>query len=205
MMNALKVVAAIGVLFAAAIPGHGEDRLAEAVDRLRGADCVAIEFLSITRSDFFDYVDTTDGEVYLAADSRYRVRLGPDTYLHTGDTLYSYSAKHNQVTVEGGMSYLGEAEQVSWLRRLDHWYDWQAEGPWLYSLDLKESEPAGDLPGQMTVRVDSLDRVIEWLEYEDINGDLNRLLIRSQRLDSPCRDTLFDPRFPDSVEVITLP
>ncbi len=196
---------AIGILVMIPAIGSGADKLAEAVDQLRGADCAAIEFLSIARSDFFSYVDTVYGEVYLAADGRYRVRLGPDTYLHTGDTLYSHSAKHNQVTVESGMSYLGQAEQVSWLRRLDHWYEWSSDGPWLYRLTRKESDTAGDLPGRMTVRIDSLRSTIDWLEYKDINDDLNRLIIHRQRLDSPCQDSLLTPRFPDTVEVIKLP
>lgn len=197
----------LAISLLAVTPGFGadSDRLADAVSRLRGADCIAIEFLSMTKSYFFDHIDTVDGDAYLATDSRYRVRLGPDTYLHTGDTLYSYSALHNQVTVEGGMSYFGQAEHVNWLRRLDDWYNWRPENSWLFRLTRKESGTPNDLPEEMKVRVDSLQERIKWLEYEDINDDLNRLIIRRQRLDFPCRDSLLAPHFPDSVEIIRLP
>lgn len=204
MISTLRM-AVISLVAACTVSTVKADGLSEVVDDLREADCVRMTFLSVTTSDFFGYVDSVDGNVYFAADNRYRVSFGPDTYLYTGDTLYSYSAKYNQVTIEPAMRYLSHAEQVNWLRQLDRWYDWEVGSAGHYALVRKDDDLPGDLPDRMTVSIDSVAGRIAWIEYEDINGDENRLIVNEQRLDSKCRDSLFVPDFPDSAEIIIMP
>ena len=87
------------------------------------ADCSRFEFISILESEIFDSVDSTLGSALIASDGRYRVTIGPDEYLRTAELLFSYSTENNQVTVERFELAGSTDESISFITRLDDYYE----------------------------------------------------------------------------------
>ena len=171
---------------------------------LASGACTRLEFWSVIESEIFDQVDSTRCQAYVAADGRYRLELGPDTYVATGDKLYSYSPANNQVTVETMAPEQGVSSEISVMTRLDVYYKTVIIDPdSRYLLTLRPAD-AGSLPDSLDVFLDSRARRIEQITYYDINEELNRLVfIEMVPLDT-CDTTRFVPDFPDSVETVEL-
>ena len=180
----------------------------ESFDRIKkqlsSAGCTSLEFISIIESDIFSSVDSTEGRGIIADDGRYRIELGGDVYLSTGELLYSYSENHNQVTV----GYLGPdaeaAPEVSFLTRLDEFFETTIIRAGREYLLIQKSDDVSGLPDSLRVYLDSTEEQIERLEYYDINEELNRIIIEDLATDTACDTSHFMPDFPDTVEVIEL-
>ncbi len=193
------ILAMIGVTSFAA-----EDRFGAIKDQLAEAPCVQFDFISVVESDIFDVIDSTGGMAVLARDGRYRIEIGPDTYLNDGEFLFCYAPDNNQVTIEPHDSSGGIDEEVSFLTRLDEIYqthDLKTDG--CYRLVRRDST-SSDLPDTMIVWLDEDHQRIERLEFFDINDDHNALILLGQELRTTCREQLFVPDFPDSVERVRL-
>lgn len=172
--------------------------------KLKNSDCTYFEFLTTIESKIFDIVDSSYGEAYIARDGRYKVTVGPDIYLYDGDTLYTYFWENNQVIMERPDTSNPVASEISFVVKLDEWYDSKAlkqKNSW----QLKKKENIeGDIPDSMTLMINPGISEISLIEYFDINQDLNRIKIIKQRSDSLCKAKEFLPDFPDSVEKVRL-
>src|SRR5574341_1450165 len=176
----------------------------EVKSNLSNSNCTRFEFLSTIDSKVFDAVDSAFGQAYIAKDGRYKIEVGADLYLFDGDTVYTYFWENNQVIMEKPDSSDLVADEISFVVKLDEWYD---------SKSLKEKNSyrwvrkkgiVGDIPDSMVIKVNDKKSVIESIEYLDINGDLNRIEIIKQVSDSTCDKLRFQPEFPDSVEKVRL-
>jgi len=171
---------------------------------LSRSDCIHFDFLSTVDSKIFDTIDSASGVAYIAKDGRYYIEVGPDIYLFDGDTLYTYFWENNQVIIEKPDSADLVASEISFVMKLDEWYDSKSlKQKNSYRL-VRKKDIEGDIPDSMIIRVSDKSLDIEMIEYFDINGDLNRIKILKQESDSSCDNSRFQPEFPDSVEKVRI-
>lgn len=176
----------------------------EVKSNLSNSNCTHFEFLSTIDSKVFDAVDSAFGLAYIAKDGRYKIEVGPDLYLFDGDTVYTYFWENNQVIMEKPDSSNLVADEISFVVKLDEWYDSKSlKKKNSYRL-VRKKGIVGDIPDSMVIKVNDKKSVIESIEYFDINGDLNRIEIIKQVSDSTCDNLRFQPEFPDSVEKVRL-
>ena len=192
------------MVLALSVIAQTDDDFDRVKSRLAGAGCVRLEFASIIESEIFDLVDSTSGTACLASDGRYHVTLGPDSYLYDGRLLWSFSHENNQVLIETVGDTTGHGREITFVTRLDEFYDtFSLPTRNRYRLLLRPGI-TGDLPDSMTVVIDGDPPAIRRLEYYDINDEFNRIELLNQQLDSVCADDDFIPAFPDSVETVKL-
>jgi hypothetical protein len=120
--------------------------------------------------------------------------------------LYSYSKPNNQVTIEQLDPRVTQSEEIAFITRLDDYYRTLPGTDNAYRLMLVDST-ARSLPDSMEVVLAqdaSGNPRLDFLEYFDINEDLNRIVFKSQTFAKECDSAGFEPNFPDSVEVIRL-
>lgn len=188
------------LLFSCARAGDSFDKLK---DKLAGAKCVRLDFLSIIESDIFERIDTTRGTAYIADDGRYLVVLGDDEYLYNLELLYSYSKVNNQVTIEKIDSRTGE--DVVFVMRLDSLYNTAVVRKDLeYRLVKKDSVFESNIPDSLDLFMEPDKLVLVEIKYFDVNDELNRIVFLRQDFGSVCDENRFTPQFPDSVEKIEL-
>ena len=200
----MKILIPLVFLLLAAGIAAASDPLDEIKTRMAGAECCRFEFISILESDVFDTVDSTRGTALIAADGRYRVNIGPDEYLKTPEMLYSYSGLQNQVTVEKVEGAITPDETISFITRLDDYYAIvERVKNREYSLTLRDTT-AVDLPGAMTLFLSDPPHRLDRLEFLDLNDDRNRIVFLSSEYQSACAADAFEPRYPDSTDVIKL-
>ncbi len=182
----------------------GADRFDEVKAKLAEAVCTRFEFRSIVESSVFDQVDSMDGTAYLAHDGRFNITLGPDQYLFDGTNLYSYSAENNQVVIEQLDDTEMVSKEISFITKLDKFYNTQSIKPdSLYRL-LKKAGVKGDIPDSITVSVARRELKLDHLEYYDVNDERTVIVILNQQPDTVCSKREFQPVFPDSVERLKL-
>ncbi len=181
-------------------------RAADSFERIKAdlanSDCSRFEFVSILESSIFDIVDSTEGEAYIASDGRYHITLAGDQYLFDGAHLYSYSEENNQVVIETPDSGYVRSDEISYITRLDDYYQTIEVTPDSQYRLLKRPGVVGDIPDSMTVTVNSSRMMLELITYFDVNEELNRIVIRNQTVESKCAQSSFEPAFPDSAETI---
>jgi outer membrane lipoprotein-sorting protein len=170
----------------------------------RKAACSEIEFISVLESKVFDEVDSTNGLMYLADNGRYWLEIGPDQYLMTHSELYSFSGENNQVTIEQVDTSAQGPSEISLLRRLDELYETHIITPGREYRLIRKSKDSDNLPDTMLVYLDAAGKRLDRLEYKDINGDQNRILIQEYRYQKDCNEKRFEPNFPESAERIKL-
>ncbi len=199
--NRLNSLIWVVVLAAIFTTGAGFD---ETKRNLAKYECTHFEFLSTVDSKVFDVIDSAHGIAYFANDGRYYVEVGQDVFLFDGDSLYSYFWDNNQVIIERPDSTNPVASEISFVMKLDEWYDSKSLKEKNRFRLVKKKGLKGDIPDSMIIMIDSKNALIETIEYFDINDDLNRIMILEQQADSVCRGTRFEPSFPDSVERIRI-
>ena len=61
-----------------------------------------------------------------------------------------------------------------------------------------------NVPDSLIVAVRPDTTLLNWIEYYDVNGELNRIVLLEQTTSETCPDSLFVPAYPDSVERVRL-
>lgn len=171
---------------------------------LAKAKCTRFEFLSIIESEVFDQTDSSFGTAYVAHDGRFSVTIGADQYLFDGSNVYSYSAENNQVVIEKAARKEEISREISFITRLDEFYETRTIKPDSSYRLVKKADVTGDIPDSVTVFIARDSLHLERLEYYDINEERTVIVILEQQTDSVCSETLFEPAFPDSVEKVRL-
>ncbi|HKK20265.1 MAG TPA: hypothetical protein VJ983_02250, partial [candidate division Zixibacteria bacterium] len=69
---------------------------------------------------------------------------------------------------------------------------------------VKKGDAEGDFPDSMTVTIDSDKLLLKKIEYFDVNDELNTITLIKQDYHAVCKQELFEPNFPDSVERVRL-
>ena len=130
--------------------------------------------------------------------------IGSDQYLYDSKHLYTYSKINNQVIVETPNDSGVIVGEISFITNIDKWYSTQVvDKNSKYRLLLKNSSLAGmDMPDSMTVYVTESSRSFDSLAFFDINEDRNVIQFLCQILVSVCTEELFEPSFPDSVDIV---
>jgi outer membrane lipoprotein-sorting protein len=173
--------------------------------RIAEADCVSFEFLSVLSSSVFDTRDSSRGTAQIARDGRYVIVLGNDVYLCNGKSAYTYSPSTNQVIVEPLDSGRVASKEISFLTRLDEYYETRCiEANQKYRLTKKVDVSAGNIPDSMLVIIDTGRQQIDHIDYLDVNDEQVRVVLTEQKLDLECNDSVFVPAFPDSAETVKL-
>lgn len=205
MKKTALIVAAACLCLMSSRTGLAADRFDDVKKSLSEAVCTHIAFLSIIESNIFDQVDTAEGWADIARDGRYRIAVGTDEYLASNGTLYSYSKRHQQVTVEQLPPDMDRSTEISFVIRLDDFFKTVILHPDSSYKLYRTSDDVVGLPDSLTVTLRSDKAQIEQIEYIDINGELNRIEFLSIEPSDSCDQGRFDPNYPDAVEVITLP
>lgn len=202
-MRKLSLFLWLVVCLASAVGAHG-DSFDEIKARLAKAGCNRFVFRSILQSSIFRQTDTTSGEAYIAADGRYRVTVGEDTYINDGRTLYSYSAAGNQVVEQRVDSTTAFSKEVSYLTRLDEFFKTRIlKADSEYRL-VKKTGRMQNLPDSMHFVINKKTLTIERFEYLDVNDERVRIELLKQSSSETCTEARFVPDFPDSVERVRL-
>lgn len=205
MKKTALLVAAFGVCIFSARAGLAGDRFSEIKKTLSEAGCTHVEFLSIIESNIFDQVDTAEGWADIARDGRYRIAVGTDEYLAADGKLYSYSKRHQQVTVEQLPPDMDRSTEISFVIRLDDFFKTVMLRPDSSYTLYRTSDDVVGLPDSLTVTIRADRSEIAEIVYLDVNGELNRIEFQSIEPSPSCDPRRFEPNYPDSVEIITLP
>ncbi len=205
MLKSLLLASVIGFGLTVA---HGTDHSAfeQMKQEFADADCLAVHFLSITESEVFGDIDTLDASALIARSGRYLIDLGSDVYAYDGQTLISYSRIEAQATLEKRSADDPASELVTVLTRLDELYA-------TTDLGTAEAFRLTRRRATSTVFPESIDLLVaykdnnsvrlDYLEYQDANGDRNRLVFsRVEALD--CPDDVGQLIVPDTVDIIYL-
>ncbi|MBU0982633.1 MAG: hypothetical protein KKA42_02100 [candidate division Zixibacteria bacterium] len=198
------LLAALSVITAVVAAGAADEPFEAFKQATTQAGCNRFTFLYVLESDVFDTVDTTRGAAIMSADGRYRVDIGPDTYLYDLTFLYSYSSDNNQVTVERLADPVAVQREVSFVARLDDYYTSNIVQPGLEYHLMRRDSTDSSIPTSMTVFLRPGEAELDRLEFLDINDDLNRMLVLNHEVLTECATAAFLPNFPDSVETIRL-
>ncbi|MCP4684381.1 MAG: outer membrane lipoprotein carrier protein LolA [bacterium] len=181
-----------------------EDRLEQVKKSMSESQCYEIKFLSIVESDVFNSVDTTKGEAYLSLDGRYSVKIGTDRYVYDREFLYSYSKEQNQVTIEPFDHRNAPIEEVTFIVRLDEYYETHTvKRDREYRL-LRIDTTGADLPDSLRLFLEPKKAKIDRIEFFDLNEDLNSIVFRSQKAKSKCSNKKLFLDYPDDASVIRM-
>ncbi len=173
--------------------------------KLRGSECVHIQFVSVVSSSIFESVDTARGDATFGRSGKYRINLRKDTYLFDGADLYSFSYDNQQVTIEKVDSGQQFGAEVSFITRLDEIYKTRILRPdSLYRL-VKIARGYSGVPDSMIVTIDRRNHRIGKIEYLDVNDEPTSVVFLDEATSATCNPAEFRPDFPDSVQVVKLP
>ncbi len=169
------------------------------------APMVILKVDLITSSKIFESSDTSSGTISIADDGRYCARLGNDTYLFDGKCIWEVSAENRQATKQ----CLKEGEKFEnrlfFLKDLSNYYKPSAikkDAQYLLILKRKHSSA---LPDSLNLHLDSGSSSISKIDYHDLNGDLNEVIIKKQSILKEIDKSAFLIKLPDSTEVINIP
>jgi len=179
------------------------DALEAVKSKFSSGDCTYFEFANIIESKIFGVIDTIHGSAYIAQDGRYKIEIGSDVFLYDGSLLYTYFLETNQLLIEKPDSGKLVSDEISFVIKLDEWYDSKANSKNSYALKKKEGVE-GDIPDSLELITNIADSTIVEIRYIDINEDLNRVKFLKQKTDSSCSAKGFEQDFPDSVEKVKL-
>lgn len=178
------------------------DRLTE---ELRSAGCISIDFVSIVTSDIFESVDSVSGTANLARDGRFHVRLGDDWFVQDSASLTSYNSNQHQVTIEQRPPDSSHAHEVTFLTRLDQWFDSRIlQSQKQYHLRRKRTAPAS-LPDSLSVWLSNDRKRLERFTFRDENGDVHTIVIQQMHLSATCKTGQFLPAIPAGADIVRLP
>lgn len=180
------------------------DKFDKIKGELKAAGCVRLEFLSILHSSIFRQTDTSHGTALIARDGRYRVTLGTDQFLNDARHLYSYSQENDQVIVEGVDSSIAFSKEVSYITRLDDFFETYVDRVGSVYRLVRTAVGVRNIPDSLRITLSKEKDRIERLEYRDVNGELVSIILERQELRVTCEDREFEPDFPDSVERVKL-
>ncbi len=192
----------LALLLAAANSFGQVDPFAGVKASMSKAACCHYEFLSIVESKVFETIDTTQGTAVIASDGRYYITIGPDEYLKTSDSLYSYSQTESQLTVESTPPGTQSQESVSFITRLDDYYSTQVRVPQRHYFLRRTDTAAVDLPDSLTVVMTEGKARLDRLVYFDANDDLNQIVFKKCEYLDKCDEKALVPHFPGSAEII---
>ncbi len=204
MMNKRLIITGLALCMLVATATGAGDTFEKIKKELAGAEFCRMEFLSILESEVFQSVDTTQGHAYFAVDGRYVVKIGPDTYLYDNETLYSYSETQNQVTVERLAPSQARRDDVSFVTRLDDYYETFPVTPNAEYRLVKTVQEAESIPDSLRLFVNGESGQLDRIEFIDLNEDINRIIFLDVTVSDICDTAMFIPQFPDSVETIRL-
>ncbi|RKX27812.1 MAG: hypothetical protein DRP47_05985 [Candidatus Zixiibacteriota bacterium] len=206
MRNIVVILISVSLIIATLVNSEsGQQDTFELIKvELAQAACVKFEILTKIESSVFNDVDSAQGSAVIAADGRFNVVIGSDQYLYDSKHLYTYSKINNQVIVETPNDSGVIVGEISFITNIDKWYSTQVvDKNSKYRLLLKNSSLAGmDMPDSMTVYVTESSRSFDSLAFFDINEDRNVIQFLCQILVSVCTEELFEPSFPDSVDIV---
>ncbi len=181
------------------------DKIQPLMTRFSDSPMINMNILIITRSPIFGNIDTTVGDVKIAADDRYYARFNDDIYLFDGHCVWEYSADNNQVTKDcykKGEVYENELTALKDLKA--HYYLECMIPDSLYRFKVKPDQNK-NLPDSLIVTLDRRPGTLAYFSYNDLNGDVNDVIMLNYEFYDKIDPADFDVKFPDSVEVITLP
>ncbi len=180
---------------------RSEDQFDKIKADLNSSGCVMISFISIIESDIFDSEDSLVSSLCLDSNGRYLLNAGSDSYLYDLTNLYSYSADNAQVTVERSDPNSLFYQSISFIKKIDTTFLTEKISDNSYFLT-KRAKQNKSIPDSLLLTLDLKHNMISELEFRDINGERNRIVILKQELQNTCSDSTFLPNYPDSVEWI---
>ncbi len=191
----------------AAFPARAEEtgKIYPLMTRFSDAVMIKMQLLIVTRSPIFGNIDTTVGDVKIAADDRYCARFNDDIYLYDGDCIWEYSAENNQVTKDCYDDGEVFENELTALKNLKEHYNLDCMIPdSLYRFYIKPNQNKS-LPDSLVVTLDRIPGNLACISYNDLNGDINDIIMLDYEFLDEAITTDFQVNFPDSVEIITLP
>ena len=171
---------------------------------LSQAECIKLEFISITESDIFETIDSITGQGIISIDNKYNISIGDDIFINDRLNLYSYSKENNQVIIEKSENSSKSIEEITFLKKLDKLFNTSIIVKNKKYRLIKKNDVKSELPDSMIVLINNKKKMIERIIYHDMNDDENTILIKLIDLSSPCVPDDFIPDFPESADRIKL-
>ncbi len=178
------------------------DSLEKIKEKLKNANCMHYQFISIVESDVFDSVDSAYGEALFSKKGQYNITISDEVYVYDLKNYYTYVASNNQLIIEKGDGNAND--DILFITKLDEFYKSFILQPDLLYRLVKKENVNGDFPDSLIVKTDKKSQKITEISFYDINDELNRIVFTSLIYQSLCNDSLFIPNFPDSVERVKL-
>ena len=161
------------VLAVSAAQSEETGKIETLMTRFSDSPMIKMNILIITRSPIFDNIDTTVGDVRIAADDRYYARFNDDIYLFDGHCVWEYSADNNQVTKDCYKKGEVYENELTALKDLKAHYDLECMIPdSLYRFKVKPDQNK-NLPDSLIVTLDRRPGTLAYFSYNDLNGDVN--------------------------------
>ncbi len=203
-----KVALVVILLFTDLTPVSGADK-GDKFDIIKSdlssARQVKLDVAITVTSKIFKDIDSSAGKVAIADDGRYFARFNHDVYLFDGKCTWEISTEYRQATkrcLKDGEKF---ENRLVFLKNLDEFYISQPiKKDFIYHLTCRDCKDS-PMPDSLTIYLDKSADRINRLEYFDLNGDLNRVYILSEKPAAVVEDSLYHFNLPDSMEVITLP
>lgn len=182
-----------------------DEQFLEILHQIAASKMVTFDIASVVNSKVFEDTDSTAGLIIIADDGRYFAQFKNDLYLFDGRCLWEISSQNRQAAKrcpEEGEKF---TNRLSFLKSLEsHFRISPIHRNKEYQLFSKNKDDA-NLPDSLIVFIDSAGSKLSRIEYYDLNGDLNRVYILSQKISDTADSKFFEVTLPDSMEVIILP
>jgi len=173
--------------------------------KLDSAKIVQLDLIITVNSKVFNEIDTSYGKIYFSDDGCYIADINDDIYLYDGIYNWEYSAENNQATKQK----LGQNEQtdnrLSFFKNINRYYKSAILQPDKKYRLIKLNGAGEALPDSLIIFLNKTGSAISRLEYFDLNGDLNKIIITDEKYSDQPDSDLFKINLPDSVEIIDLP
>lgn len=203
-MKHIGLVVVAGLLLLA-VAGFADEVYERVVADLAKPGCTEVTFLSIIRSQVFEFEDTLAGVARMDDEGRYDITVGSDRYLCDLKHIYEYAQSTNQVVIVSFDSSSSGAHQLTCFTDIDRYYHLVEVVVGGKQYQLARRQGVGlDIPETLAISVDGKTERVSRMEYLDINDDLNTIMILNTETGTDCPPEYFLPNFPDSVERVYL-
>ncbi len=191
------------MLIPAAVIPAGDDCFEKLKSQYSSCKMMSIEAELEIYSRVFEDSEKYKVKVLTAENGYYNISVDKDMYLFDGTKIWEYSFDNNQATYRVVSSEEQPTDQISFIKNLGtFYYTADADPCRSYRLVLIDSSETS-LPDELKILLKK--GGLAEIEYYDLNGDLNTFHVQSVKLYDEFKQALFEPDFPDSTDIISLP
>lgn len=196
----------IAVLYIPSLSTAGKnDLFGKIKSEYASAPMITLKVEMISHSQIFESADSSSGMISIANDGRYCASLDKDIYLFDGRCVWEVSAENKQATKQCLKQGEKFENRLFFLKDLDNYYNARPIKSDIQYLLILKKKRTSSLPDSLNVYLDRQYGAISKIDYHDLNGDFNEVIIKKQSILNAIDDDAFHIQLPDSTEIINLP